>query len=177
MNLLSVSKSLFKFKVVHRKYFRKLFWSYLEVKTECFEPLKWKCQFWDFCKQLSGKVETVFWESKTRHSKLFKSKFGSRKHFRKWFGSYLVLKLWKCHFLVFCKFLSKEVGKVRQSIKNCLNQNLLIGTFLEMVSKLPWTQEPILWSFENSIFSNLQVFDWRSWNHFLGKWGKMFKTI
>ena len=31
---------LFKFKVVHRKYFRKRFWSYLEVKTECCEPLR-----------------------------------------------------------------------------------------------------------------------------------------
>ena len=31
---------LFKFKVVHSKYFRKRFWSYLEVKTECCKPLK-----------------------------------------------------------------------------------------------------------------------------------------
>ena len=34
-------------------------------------------------------------------------------------------------FLVFCKFLSNKVGKVRQSMKNCVNQNMVIEIFLE----------------------------------------------
>ena len=32
--------STFSTQVVHKKYFRKRFWSYLDVKTECCEPLK-----------------------------------------------------------------------------------------------------------------------------------------
>ena len=45
-----------------------------------------------FCKFLSDEVETVFWESETEHSKLFKSKFGHRKLLGKWFRSYIELK-------------------------------------------------------------------------------------
>ena len=41
----------------------------------------------------------------------------------------------KGHFADFCKYLRDEVqqfsGKVRQSVENCLNQNLFIGSFLE----------------------------------------------
>ena len=43
--------------------------------------------------------------------------------------------VWKEHFSVFCRFLSHEVeivsGTVRQSVENYLNQNLVIGSFLE----------------------------------------------
>ena len=31
-------------------------------------------------------------------------------------------------------------------------------------------------SLKTTFFSFLQVFEWRNWNHFLGKWGKAFKT-
>ena len=36
-------------------------------------------------KFLSDEVETIFWESKAKRSKLFKSKSGHRKLLRKWF--------------------------------------------------------------------------------------------
>ena len=85
----------------------------------------WKEHFSVFCKFLSDEVETIFWESEAKHSKLFKSKFGHRKLLRKLFWSYLYLK------------------KERP----------------ERLKKRFW------------IF--LQIFERRSWNHFLGKWGKV----
>ena len=52
----------------------------------------WKEHLSDFCKFLSDEVETIFWESEARRSKLFKPKFGHRKLLQKWFWSYLELK-------------------------------------------------------------------------------------
>ena len=42
-------------KVGHMRLFRKLLWSYLQLKTKCSEPLKMAF--------FSDEVETVFWES------------------------------------------------------------------------------------------------------------------
>ena len=89
----------------------------------------WKEHFSVFCKFLSDEVETIFWESEAKCSKLFKSIFGHRKLLRKPFWSYVELKNECCERL------------------------------------------------KRAFFSFLQVFGWRSWNHFLGKWGKAFKTI
>ena len=51
-----------------------------------------------------------------------------------------VLSVCKGKFLVFCNFwvtkLKSFSGKVRQNIKNCLNQNLVIGSFIRFWSKL-----------------------------------------
>ena len=52
----------------------------------------WKEHFSDFFKFLSDKVETIFCESKTKSSKLFKSKCDHRNLLRKWFSSYLKMK-------------------------------------------------------------------------------------
>ena len=52
----------------------------------------WKEYFSVFCKFFIEEVETIFWESEGKHSKPFKSKFGHRKVFTKWFWSYLELK-------------------------------------------------------------------------------------
>ena len=41
---------------------------------------------------LRDELETIFWKSEAKRSKLFKSKFGHRKFLRKWFSSYLELK-------------------------------------------------------------------------------------
>ena len=89
----------------------------------------WREHFSVFCRFVSDEVETIFWKSEAKRSKLFKSKFGHGKLLTKWFWSYLdfktnVLSIWKGHFSVF-----------------------------------------------------LQIFEWWSWNHFLGKLGKAFKTI
>ena len=41
---------------------------------------------------MSNEVETLFWESEAKRSKLLKSKFDHRKLLRKWFRRYLELK-------------------------------------------------------------------------------------
>ena len=81
----------------------------------------WKEHFSVFCKFLSDEVETIFWESEAKHSKLFKSKFGHRKLLRKWFQRYFQLKT-ECS------------ERLKRALLSCL-----------------------------------QLFEWWSWNHFLGK--------
>ena len=69
-------------------------------------------------------------------------------------------------------------GKVRQSAKIYLNQNLGIRTLLENNF---WTNvelkneccEPL----KRAFFSFLQLFERRSWNHFLGKWSNVLKNL
>ena len=101
----------------------------------------WKGHFLDFIKFLSDEVENFFWESEAERSKLFKSKFRHMKLLRKWFWSYLECKsecserLKKALFSFLQVFwvikLKALSGKVRQNIKSYLNQNLIIGNFLE----------------------------------------------
>ena len=58
-----------------------------------------------FCKFLSDAVETIFWESEAKRSKLFKSKFGHKELFRKWFWSFLKLDVFeKSIFQFFANF-------------------------------------------------------------------------
>ena len=89
----------------------------------------WKKHFAIFWKCLSDEVETIFRESETKRSKLFKSKFGRRKLLRKCFWSYL-----------------DPESECSERLKK------------------PY-------------FSFLQIFEWQSWNRFLGKGGKAFDTI
>ena len=79
---------LCKSEVGHRKHFRKWFWNYFEVKSICTtEPLK-KATF-----RFLHFLEPWSWnrlnecESKAKFSKVFESKVGHGKHFRKWFRS------------------------------------------------------------------------------------------
>ena len=100
----------------------------------------WKGHFSVFCIFLSGGIETVFWESETEPSRPIIFKVGHRKFIRNSFWSNLQKKtrmlrvFGKQNFQFFCIFwvtkLKPFSGKVRQNIKNCLNQNLVIGTFL-----------------------------------------------
>lgn len=53
---------LFKSKFCQSGHFRKCFWSYHQVKKECFEGLK--IELFPFCKFLGNKVKTIFWERK-----------------------------------------------------------------------------------------------------------------
>ena len=99
----------------------------LSSKTNVFSV--WKGHFSVFCQFLSGEVETIFWESETKHSKLFKSKNSHKKLLRKWFWSYVQLK-------------------------NEYSEHM-----------------------KRAFFSFFEIFEWRSWNRFLGKWGKAFKII
>ena len=103
----------------------------------------WKCHFSVFCQFLSDKVESLFWESETKRSKLFKSKVGSRKHFRKWFWSYLELidecseLSKKAFFQFFANFWVTKLrlfsGKAKQSLQDHLNSKLVIGRFNPLV--------------------------------------------
>ena len=61
----------------------KVFELTLNSKNECSERLE-RSFFCFFFKFLSDEVETIFSESKTKCSKLFKSKFAHRKLLRKW---------------------------------------------------------------------------------------------
>ena len=73
----------------------------------------WKKHFSGFCKFLNDAIETIFWKSEAKHSKLFKSQFGYKKLPTKSFWSYLQLKsecseCLKRAFKVFCKFLRDQ---------------------------------------------------------------------
>ena len=92
-----------------------------------------------FCKFLSGRVETIFWESDAKGSKHFKLKFGKEKLLSKCFLRYLELKnewserLNRSFFSFFANFsvtkLKAFSGKIRQSVQNHLNRMLVIGIF------------------------------------------------
>ena len=88
----------------------------------------WKRQFSVFCTFLSHEVETAYCESKAERSKVFESKVGHGKHFRK-----------------------------------CFQSNPVKPECSELLKR--------------AFFSFLQIFEWWSWNQFLGKWSKEFKTI
>ena len=132
----------------------------------------WKEHFSVFCKFLSDEVETIFCGSDTKRSKLFKSKFGHRK----------LLSVWKEHFSVFCKFLGHEVetifweseAKRSKLFKSKHGHRKLLSkrfwSYLELKSEC-------CERLKRAFFSFLQIFGWRSWNHFMGKWGKVLKTI
>ena len=91
-----------------------------------------------FYKFLSDEVETVFWENETEPSKPIKLVIGNflEKGFEATLRSKMnVLRVSKGTFSVFCNFWATKLkpfsGKARKNIKNCLNQNLVIGHFLE----------------------------------------------
>ena len=52
----------------------------------------WKGHFSVFSKVLSDEVETIFWESEAKRSKLFKSRFVHMKLLKNWLWSYVELK-------------------------------------------------------------------------------------
>ena len=95
--------------------------------------------FWKF---LSDEIESIFWESEGKCSKLLKSQFDYRKLLRKRFWSYREVKndcselLKRPFFYLFLDLSVKNLKpffrKVRQSVQNYLIQNLVIGSFLEI---------------------------------------------
>ena len=129
--------------------------------------------FGNFC---SEEVETIFWESEAKRSKRFKSKIGYRKFLGKSFGSYLQLKnecfeRWKRSFF---KFLSSEVETIsRESEPNRSKlfeskfgqRNLLVKWFWRYLDLKNGCCNRLKMYF----FSFLHIFEWKSWNHFLGK--------
>ena len=68
----------------------------------------WKRHFSVFCKFLGDEVGAIFWESKAKPTKLFRSKLGHKELLRKWFWGYLELKKECCECLkrAFFSFLN-----------------------------------------------------------------------
>ena len=83
---------LFKAKVGHRKNLRKWFWSYLEVKKMNVLSILWTFEDELLKRKTFDEIESVFWQNNAKRLKLFKSKLGHRKNFRKWFWSHFEVK-------------------------------------------------------------------------------------
>ena len=131
-------------------------------------------------KLFSGKVEQSiqdYLDQTFGHSELMRKSFWAT-----WSPKTNVMSVWKKHFSDFCKFLTDKVVTMIWQIEakrskpfnsNFCHRNLLrkyFCSYLELKSEC----SKLL---EKAFFSFFQVFDWRSWNHFLEKWGKAFKTI
>ena len=93
-----------------------------------------------------------------------------------------VLSVWREYFSVFCRFLSDEVETIFCK-SEAKRSRLFKSKFGHRKLLTKW-----FWSYldlknkcseylKKAFFSFLQIFEWWSWNHFLGKWGKAFKTI
>ena len=97
----------------------------------------WKEHFSVFCKSLSNEVETIFWESKAKRSKLFKSKFGHRKLLRKWFWGYVELKSECCECLkrAFFSFLKIFEWRSWNRLKNFFDKVYFVESILESASQ------------------------------------------
>ena len=93
-----------------------------------------------------------------------------------------VVSVWKEHFSVFCKYLGDEVETILwESEAKC--SKLFKSKFGHRKLLRKW-----FWSYfelkneccdclKRAFFSFLQIFEWRSWNHFLGKRGNAAKTF
>ena len=68
-------------------------------------------------------------------------------------------------------------GKARQSVQDCLNQNLVVGISKKMVLKLPWAQTRMYWAFEKSIFQFFANLFCRIWYPLLEKLRKAFEAV
>ena len=128
-----------KSKFNHSKVFRKWFWSYLELKNKCYGCLK--MIFFGFFANFSVNKLKPFSGKLSQNFKNFRSKVSYSKHFRRWFWSYAVVKrecserlemaFFSCLESFWVTKLKPISGKARKSIKNCLNQNVFIGSILE----------------------------------------------
>ena len=136
----------------------------------------WKEHFSGFfCKFLSEKVETIFWERENEPSRWFKFNDGCWKFFRKWFwrdpeiknecSEHLEIELFS--FLWVTKFKPFS-GKVRQSFQNCLNQSLIMGSFfrkwfwgyLELKNECSERLKRVFFSFLQILSDNVETVFW-----------------
>ena len=168
-------------KVAQKKHFRKWFSSYTEVKNECPEHLKMAFFIFQNC---SDKVQTVFWGSKVKRSKMFEAKVSQMKHFRRWFWSCLEAKneYSKWYFSLFGKFLSDEAvtifwgseGKYSKLFRSKIGHR-------KHFRKWFWSHfevKNVCPQYLKIPFSTfLETFELRSWNCFLTKRGKALKNF
>ena len=93
-----------------------------------------------------------------------------------------ILNIWTGKFLIYCKFLIGEVetifweseAKWGKLFKSWFGHRKLLKKSFWGYFKLKNECSERL---KRACFSFLQVFDWRSWNRFLGKRGKVRQTI
>ena len=97
-----------------------------------------------------------------------------------------VLSVWKGHFSVFSKVLSDEVEKIFWE-SEAKRSKLFKSRFVHMKLLRKWVLSYL--ELENQCCEHLKtaffrvflgffwIFQWRKWNHFLGKSVKAFKTI
>ena len=161
---------MFNFKVDHKKLFRKLFTGYIEVKNEWSDSLKKACFY--FLSIFGVPKLKLFWVSEAELWMLFKSPIEATLSSK--------TNVWSFEngiFQFFCKVLSWNyfLGKWDKTYKifksKFGHRNLLIEwfwNFLELKNKYYGHLKTVLFRF-------LQIFDWRIWNHFVGRWGKVFK--
>ena len=93
-----------------------------------------------------------------------------------------VLSVWKEHFSIFCNFLSDEMKTASWENKaKCQNLFKLKLDHSKLLRKWFWNylelKNECSQHLKRTFFRFLQTFEWRSWNCFLAKWGKAFKTI
>ena len=140
-----------------------------------------------FLQFLSDEVETIFYESKAKGSKLFKSKLNHRKLLRKWFWSSLEIKnecsdhLKRAYFIFlqisewwsWTHFRESEAKRSKLFKLKFRHRNVLkklLRSFLEF-------HKQYCVRVNVAFFRFLQISYWGRWNHFLAKWGKEFKII
>ena len=93
-----------------------------------------------------------------------------------------VLTVWKEHFSFFCKHLSDEVETILWE-SEAKHSKLFRSNFRYMGHLTKWFwgnfQLKNEWSecLKRAFFTFLQTFEWRSWKHFLVKWGKALKLL
>ena len=136
---------------------------------------------------MSDELESVFSESEAKPAKLFKSKFGFMHFFENGFGAILIsktniLSIWKGHFSEFCKYLRAEVWIIFCESEG-IHWKLFKSKFgyRKLLRKWFWSNLELknaCCEFLKRVFSRfLQIFESRTSNHFLGKWGKLLKNV
>ena len=93
-----------------------------------------------------------------------------------------VVSVWKRHFSAFCQLLSDEVETIfweseaerSKLFQSKFGHRKLLGKWFWSYLELKNECSEHL---KRAFFSFMQIFEWRSWNHFLGKWGRAFKII
>ena len=93
-----------------------------------------------------------------------------------------VVSIWKGRFWIFCKFWSDEVETIlRKSepkrsklFKSKFGHRKLLRKWVWSYLKLKNECSEHL---KRAFFISFQIFEWRSWTHFLGKWGKVLKSF
>ena len=147
----------------------------------------WKRHFSLFCKFLSEKVETIFWEVRQDLQNNLNQNLAIGSFLENGFEATLssktnVVSVWKEHFSVFCKFLSDEVetifweseAKRSELFKSKFGHRKLLRKWFWSYLEL---KNECCERLKRAFFSFLQIFEWRSWNQFLGKWSKVLKSI